>query len=401
MNEAATEAPFRRRSQRRRLAIVLSHPNQYYSPWFAWMARETDLDLRVFYLWDFGIKPQLDPRFQKSFAWDVDLVSGYDWELVPNRSGNPGTESFLGLRNPGLTRRVRRWKPDAVLLFGYAYLSHLSLILGCRMHGIPLLFRGDSHFLGRPQLPVVKKWSLRLLYRQFAGFACVGKANRDYFLACGADLDRLRWVPHSVNLSLFDPHLPEHIEEASALRASLKLPEGERLLLFSGKFQEEKDPLGLLGAFEAAQLARTTLVFSGDGPLRPHLERACHGRRNLRLLPFANQSAMPARYLAADLFCLPSKGLHETWGLSVNEAMHMGLPCLVSDRVGCQQDLVEDSVTGWVFKAGDYEQLRTRLQTALGSDLKQLGGQARQRIAGFSYRESTKGLLELLDLLHP
>ena len=44
----------------------------------------------------------------------------------------------------------------------------------------------------------------------------------------------------------------------------------------------------------------------------------------------------------ADLFALPSSGVYETWGLAVNEAMHMGVPCLVSDRVGCQRDLVTD-----------------------------------------------------------
>jgi glycosyltransferase involved in cell wall biosynthesis len=51
---------------------------------------------------------------------------------------------------------------------------------------------------------------------------------------------------------------------------------------------------------------------------------------------------MPARYLLADLFVLASRGLYETWGLAVNEAMHMGVPALVSDRVGCQRDLVRD-----------------------------------------------------------
>jgi glycosyltransferase involved in cell wall biosynthesis len=41
-----------------------------------------------------------------------------------------------------------------------------------------------------------------------------------------------------------------------------------------------------------------------------------------------------------DIFVLPSK-LHETWGLVVNEAMNFGLPVIVSDKVGCGEDLVE------------------------------------------------------------
>ena len=45
----------------RRLAVVLSHPTQYYSPWFRWLATHTDLDLHVFYLWEFGVTTQIDP----------------------------------------------------------------------------------------------------------------------------------------------------------------------------------------------------------------------------------------------------------------------------------------------------------------------------------------------------
>ena len=39
-----------------RLAIVLSHPVQYYSPWFRHLAAREELSVKVFYLWDFGVK---------------------------------------------------------------------------------------------------------------------------------------------------------------------------------------------------------------------------------------------------------------------------------------------------------------------------------------------------------
>jgi hypothetical protein len=36
----------------RRLAVVMSHPTQYYSPWFRWLATHTGLEIRVVYLWE-------------------------------------------------------------------------------------------------------------------------------------------------------------------------------------------------------------------------------------------------------------------------------------------------------------------------------------------------------------
>ena len=136
-----------------RLAIVLSHATQYYSPWFRWLREETPLEFRVFYLSDFGLQPGLDEKFGVNFAWDVDLKSGYDWEIVPNTAREPDTLRFDGLRNPELPVHLRAWQPDAILLFGYNYSSHLRLIAWARLHRVPLIFRGDSHLLGRQHLP--------------------------------------------------------------------------------------------------------------------------------------------------------------------------------------------------------------------------------------------------------
>ena len=46
-----------------RLAIVCSHPIQYYSPWFRYLAANGCGALRVFYLWDGGVTEQLDHGF--------------------------------------------------------------------------------------------------------------------------------------------------------------------------------------------------------------------------------------------------------------------------------------------------------------------------------------------------
>src|SRR3954471_24324980 len=100
-----------------RLAIVLSHPTQYYSPWFRWIRAHTTLDFRVFYLWDFGVTEQHDRQFGAAFQWDVDLLSGYEHEFVPNVARDPGTHHFGGLRTPPLTARLATWRPTAILMF--------------------------------------------------------------------------------------------------------------------------------------------------------------------------------------------------------------------------------------------------------------------------------------------
>ncbi|HXA15211.1 MAG TPA: glycosyltransferase family 4 protein [Opitutaceae bacterium] len=389
-----------------RLAIVLSHPTQYYSPWFRWLRTHTALNFRVFYLWKFGIEATRDPQFEKTFTWDIDLLGGYENEFVPNLARDPGTHHFTGLRNPALTARLAAWRPDALLLFGYAYASHLRALAWARCHGVPLVFRGDSHLLGRPALPSWKKVLFRTLYRQFAALTYVGTANHGYFTALGVPAKKLFFAPHSVNHGHFDPSRPEYRAAAQALRAQLGLAPGTRVVLFAGKLTAAKQPRELLEAFLALDAPDTALVLAGDGEEKSALldrARAAPPGR-VHFLPFANQSEMPARYLFADIFALPSRGLYETWGLAVNEAMLMGVPCLVSDLVGCQRDLVLDGETGWVCRAGDAAHLREKLAAALATtpgQLERIKQAIALKISGYTYAQTTTGLLQALAFAAP
>jgi glycosyltransferase involved in cell wall biosynthesis len=393
-----------KRSQQR-LAIVLSHPTQYYSPWFRTLTQSSGLDLRVFYLWEFGVAEHPDPQFGISFKWDVDLLGGYPFEFVPNRARHSGPEHFGGFDNPQLLARLAAWRPDRILLFGYKWKSHLKVIAWARWHRIPLLFRGDSHLLGRGRPGFAARVALRSVFAQVSAFLYVGKANRAYFEALGVPVKKLFFAPHSVNSDLFDPNAAAPKVRAATLRRDYGLPEGLRIALFSGKLIEAKAVVPLLSAFLSRPRPGWALVFSGTGREAPAL-RAMAGAAPdhvVRFLPFANQTEMPARYLMADLFILPSQGLYETWGLAVNEAMHLGVPALVSDRVGCQLDLVDDGVTGWVFRAQSPESLESKLTEAMaalsGPQAPTFGRAALERIGGYTYESTTQGLLAALESL--
>jgi glycosyltransferase involved in cell wall biosynthesis len=381
-----------------RLAIVLSHPTQYYSPWFRWMRVNTALNFRVFYLSDFGIRASTDKKFGQTFAWDIDLTSGYEWEMVPNAAARPDTLRYDGLKNPEIFSRLRLYAPSVVLLFGYNYHTHLRLIAWARLHGLPLIFRGDSHAISRDRLPWKKRWALRFLYGQFAAITYVGRANHDYFRLCGVPENKLFFAPHAVDAARFTEAAPLASIGAKALRDKLGL-NGKIVVLFAGKLIPEKQPRALLEAFISVAAPELALVFVGDGTEKAALQEQAqrHPAVAVHFLSFANQTEMPSRYALADLLVLPSRGAYETWGLVVNEAMHLGVPALVSDQVGCQRDLVEDGKTGWVFTAEDPESLRSKLREAL-SALRDPGrasavrDHVHDRIVRYTYEQTTAGL---------
>jgi len=384
-----------------RLAVVVSHPIQYYAPWFVQLARVPELVLHVFHLWDFGVVEQRDATFGVPIRWDLPLLEGYASSLIPNRAADPGPHHFRGLDNPGLVGALRRWHPDAVLLFGYASLSHLRVLLDPRLWGVPLLFRGDSHDLARG-----RTWRdgcaavLRsLLFRRFAAALAVGQANRAYLRRHGMGR-RVVMAPHCVDNARFRNAAPAAEREARAWRRRLGIALDAPVVLFAGKFEPKKRPLDLLEAF--ARLAHPTavLVFVGAGPLEAQLRQRASALPPGRVIlqGFQNQQAMPRTYALGDLLVLPSYGHGETWGLAVNEAMAMARPVIVSDHVGCAADLVLPGRTGWVFPAGDRSALGGCLAAALADPdrLREMGSVAQAHAAGFSYEAATAGLLQAL-----
>ena len=86
---------------------------------------------------------------------------------------------------------------------------------------------------------------------------------------------------------------------------------------------------------------------------------------------------VPEYLAAADLHVFSS--FADVWGLTVNEAMHCGVPTLCSVHAGCTDDLVDETV-GFRFDPGSSEDFDRALQTALRSEhLAELGEAAERR----------------------
>ena len=387
-----------------RLAVITSHPVQYYAPWFRFLAETGRLDLRVFYLWDGGVRSRHDPGFGQSIVWDVPLLDGYAHEFVPNTSARPGTAHFFGLRNPSLPIRLAAFAPDAALLIGYNHESFLRTIFARwpLRSAYPLIFRGDSHRLvHRPGN--VREWLRRLfiaaVYRRFAAVLYVGQANRGYFRWHGVPEDQLFFAPHAVDNDRFAGDLDETRRASAAWRAGLGIPPNHSLVMFAGKLEDKKRPLDLLTAFERLGAGEASLVFVGAGHLEDQLRTRAAAVPNVYFAPFQNQSQMPRTYAAADLFVLPSYGPGETWGLAINEALCLGRPVIVSDHVGCAADLVEPGRNGLVFPAGDVPALTAALREALSDRgrLARWGERGRQIVNGYRYAQASQGLFEAMD----
>jgi glycosyltransferase involved in cell wall biosynthesis len=381
-----------------RLAIVVSHPIQYYVPLYRRLASRNDLEVKVFFTWHGGERPQHDPGFEREVAWDIPLTEGYEYEVVANVSRRPGSDHFWGLRNPHLVSRVLHWKPDAVHITGYAYASHLYAMWFLHRYGVPVFFRGDSHLLDRNRglrwrlkqlvLHRIYKWPTACLY--------VGKHNYDYFRKAGVPDSRLFYCPHSIEVERFSEPNEELEERARLWRNELEIPPQTTVLLFAGKFARKKRPLELMNALARMQDRQLVLVMVGNGELEDDIRRiATQSPGKFRILPFQNQSVMPVVYRLGDIFVLPS-AYGETWGLAVNEALASGRKVLVSDRVGCAPDLIKSANgTSKVFRVDDWDDFECKLRSlvSLNADAAEM----RRRAKDFDIAVTESSLMVALE----
>jgi glycosyltransferase involved in cell wall biosynthesis len=355
-----------------RVTILQTHPAQYMAPWFRYIAAaRRDIELTVLYA-STPMPEQQGVGFDEAFAWDVSLTDGYHHRVLapsdPGRRFDAG--SFSGADVGSIDDALAATEPDVVVVPGWHSRFYLRGIAACRRRKIPVLYRGDSNLLSGPAGIKRLVWPLRTraALRLFDGYLSVGTRSREYLRHFNIPEPLIFDSPHAVDNASFAA-AAARVERADA-RRELGAGDDDFLLLFAGKFIDVKRPMDVIAA--AARLGdRVVVAMAGSGPLMAETREAA-GRLGVRATwcGFLNQGAMPRALAAADCVALPSQS--ETWGLIVNEALAVGTPCVVSDRVGCAPDLIRDDISGAVHAVGDIDSLSralTRVREGLRGDL--------------------------------
>ncbi|MFM8260484.1 MAG: glycosyltransferase family 4 protein [Vulcanococcus sp.] len=339
-------------SHARRLAVLITHPIQYFRPVFAELAQDPRVELLVLFGCDHGLRPSRDPDFGVEISWDSAPADGFPHHILSRRP-----LADLGRWWPALLLagrswwHLRRFRPDAVLVFAYTpvFITISTLLL--RLSGQRLLLRADGTdraFSRSPLRSCVKDAVLRLWYRQFDRVFPIGRDSDDHFRRLGVPARRRTPVCYAVDVDYFAVQVDRWRPERELLRQAEAIPGDGLVLLWSAKMTAVKNPQLLLDALALLTpelRSRFWLVAVGDGPLRASFELAAEALlpARCRFLGFRNQSELGACYALADVLVFPSRQ-GETWGLVVNEALQFGLAVIASDHAGCVRDLLQSPV---------------------------------------------------------
>lgn len=353
------------------LAILTSHPIQYQAPLWRAIAADARVPFEVWFLTPHAVKPSYDREFGKTFAWDVDLLSGFphrfldvapDWRL----------DRFFGIRVRESWRQLLVDRNvSALWVEGWRFSEQWAAVAAAHRLGIPVWLRGETHGLAPEGVfkRLLRRAALGWFFRRTSGFLCIGSANRRFYRRLGVPESALVPAPYCVDNRRFAEEASRLLPERAAIRNAWGIAPDAKCVLFCGKLIPKKRPLDLFAAaarVSSVDGAPVHLLWAGDGLLGSELRtaHASAGAPPVTFAGFLNQSNVSRAYAAADVLVLPSD-FGETWGLVANEAMASGVPVIASDRCGCAEDLAQPLGPRHVFPCGDREQLAVCIEDVL------------------------------------
>jgi glycosyltransferase involved in cell wall biosynthesis len=382
------------------LAVIDTHPVQYRAPVYRALQERLGVPVTAIYGSDFSVAGYRDPEFQAAFAWDTDLLSGYTSRFL-SRS-RPGDPIRLDrLPTAGIGAALHAVAPHAVLVVGYRPAFHRVGWREAWRQRRPLLFRGETTDEATSRSPAagwLRSTGLRFAYARCRACLWIGQHSRAHFERLGVSPNRLFFSPYGVDETTFEAGETRRDTLRFETRRALQLGDRDWLVLYVGKLSARKGVdllVPALRAWRGTADRPVVLGVVGDGALRAEIERAADRPPAVpaRFLGFQNQRQLSRYYHAADLLVLPSRH-SETWGLVVNEALHHGVPCVVSDRVGSAPDLI-DAETGVVCSAGDARGLAAALARA--ADLArrpEIRAACRAKVQPYSVLAAARGIAD-------
>jgi alpha-1,6-mannosyltransferase len=326
-----------------------------------------------------GVKRYLSAKH----AW---LAAHTSWEhtiVVPGRhthverggvctlSGHPVPGTF----NYRLPLNPRRWTQllDALqptlIEAGDVFHPAWAGWLVAQRRGIPLVGFYHSNL---PQLarrrscgwftePLLRRY-VRLLYQRCDLVFAPSRLMCAYLQSIG--VPQVVHQPLGVDAEVFNP-----ARRSDSLRECLDLPPRARVLVYAGRFAEEKNLPVLLQAFARLGAPYHLLLIGGARRARP--------AANVTMLPYRRDSHELAQWIAsAD--ALVHAGTKETFGLVILEAMACGVP-VVAARAGAFPELIDETV-GVLAEPHSADSMAQAIVSLYERDLAALGAAARTRV---------------------
>lgn len=388
-----------------KLLYFVSHPIQYQAPFLKEISKHPNIDLRVIFQSNISVREYIDPGFGINVKWDIKLLHGYEYNFLNTIISDKGKLSFFRPIVSGVLKLLKMDKWDAVLFHGYNHHSIIWALILCKFLKIPFFFRMESNLNVSPKGNLLKDLFVKYIVKNASGLLYIGRDNKDYYSAYGANNSKLFSVPYAVDNKFFR-NLSSRSINVDFEKFKLGIKKEYPIILYVGKFIKRKNPVLLLEAFARlsnnGQPPNAYLLYIGDGQEKQTLLnkiKILGLNNNVKLLGFKNQTELGVFYKMCDVFVMPSS--KEAYGLVINEVLNFLKPIITTTEVAAAKDLLEHNVNGFIYEPQDIKTLSQYLEKFLNQRnlTSEMGKKNIHKLNNWSFSEGVKGIYKALESL--
>lgn len=293
-------------------------------------------------------------------------IEGADYTPVDARRYLPSPATMIW--QPGVVEWLSECDPDVFIASGNVrILSTHRARRWARKRGIPVLGWGLGTMMLANGLEWLRRPMRNRFYRGFDGIVAYSSRARNEYEAAGVPAERI-FVVHNC----IAPRPTEPAPERPSV-----LSDRPRILFVGRVYAGKRLDLLIDSVARIPANDRPVIEVVGDGPDRAAIEDEAAAKLDAGDIVFSGKlfgEELVAAFDRADLFVLPGLG-----GLAIQEAMARGLPVIVGEADGTQDDLVRPE-NGWLFDPPTVDHLHGLIVEAF-SDVPRL-----RRMGDESYR---------------
>ena len=343
-----------------KLAVVASHPIQYWASAYRRLEQLKGVELMVFYAAENGAREYFDCEFNQYVKWDVPLTEGYSYHFL--RPGHIIDRfSFWSVDAPVIKDRLEEFAPDYILVNGYGQLLSWRAMRFAKRAGARLIYISDSNFLQeqRGWKQTIKKYVLGYFFARVDFFLVTSPRNQQYLNFYGADSDKFLLAPLPTDIEWFaEQVLKVDEDDLDQLRHRHRIDKQQHVLLYVGKLISHKRPDDLVDALAQIKTRNVVTIIVGNGPLLKGLRKKVMQmglESKVRFTGFVNQSSLAKYFVLGDIFVFPSE--REPYGLIASEVLSAGLPIVAADNIGAVGAAIQPEVNALLYPSGDTNSL--------------------------------------------
>lgn len=289
---------------------------------------------------------------RRKFKLDLSTCN-FDYEILEGgvfETSNNKEKTYFGYK--GLLKLVNKEKPFRCIITGFSP-GTMQLFMRSFITPTPfIIWSGSIKKKGRND----SWWRIlqrKIIVKRAKAFIAYGLKAKNYFI------EELNVNPKKVAVGINTVDTNFFSSQTEIFRSKNSQKSDIKRFLYVGYLVPRKNVKRILEAANELLNKRKDFVIDivGDGENKSELE-AYSSEHNLcnfvKFHGFKQKEELPSYFASSLAFLFQTD--FDIWGLTLNEAMAAGLPCISSVNAGASNDLIEEGITGWSV---DYSNIET------------------------------------------